>query len=212
MFSLISSCSSWLARYLMCSSLKSSSCRREQLIAICSSHRISDFSSVPCSTNSSWIASKFTLTLPKNYSWKDHHNNWSNSSISKPLCFARAEGQETNIQVHYKSGQKNIEELKVSKCLSPVRLNPKSHKSLYSDSIPSSLNSYNQAQAYIFLHPLIHYTCPLANFRHYLSFSDDISMDYYAAKLSTSSVHGLSRGYCPTVNLFLQPLRNWEYQ
>lgn len=113
----------------------------------------SDFSSVPCNTNSSWTASRFTLTLPKNYSWKDHHNNRSNSSISKPLCFARVQGQETNIQAHWKSGQKSTEGLKVSKCLSPVKLNPKSHKSLHSDAIPSFLNSYNQAQAYLFTSP-----------------------------------------------------------
>jgi len=114
---------------------------------------MSDFSSVPCNTNSSWTTSRFTLSLPKNYSWKDHHNNRSNSTISKPPCLARSQGQETNIRVHEKSGQKSTEGLKVSKCLSPARHKPKSHKSLYSDSIPSILNSYNQAQAYLFYIP-----------------------------------------------------------
>lgn len=51
--------------------------------------------------------------------------------------------------MHWRSGQKSTEGL----CLSPVRHNPKSHKSLCSDAIPSFLNSQNQARAYLFYIP-----------------------------------------------------------
>lgn len=153
-FSIIPFCRSWLANYPSMQLIKISVLQIRtylwQYIAIWSSHRINDFSSVPCNTNSSWTASRFTLSLPKNYSWKDHHNNRSNSTFSKAPFLARSQGQETNIQDHEKSGQKSTEGLKVGKCLSPVRHKPKSHKSLYSDSIPYILNSYNQAQAYLF--------------------------------------------------------------
>ena len=156
-FSLIAFYSSWFARYLIVQLIKTFVLKIStyplQHIAICFSHRIHDFYSVPCNTDSAWIASGSIVTSPKNYLWKDHQNNSSISSISKPHCFARTQGQETNIPVHWKSGQKSTEGLKVSNCLSPARHNPKSHKSLYSDSIPSFLNSYNQAQAYLFYIP-----------------------------------------------------------
>lgn len=90
-FSLIAFSSSWVASYLSTQLIKIFVLQIRtypwQHIAICSSHRIGDFSSVPCNTNSSWTASRATLSSPKNYSWKDHHNNISNSSISKPLAY-----------------------------------------------------------------------------------------------------------------------------